>query len=193
MDWCVGGREFAGGVSDWERCGNGEVLPQRPRGRRERQRQDCHRSTETQRRPENTERGDGKFNSDCDQMKLAATTSTAKRRRGGDRGKLGRSKQRPYREYLESQRRSMAVPPRGTAATNSKATSSAKSPLCPPTSRQAPLGYSWVSSCSAWADGFFGMLMASLGGVPSGAARRYWTGQLTGKPRSRATANGQYG
>src|SRR5277367_1303525 len=57
----------------------------------------------------------------------------------------------------------------------------------------AQRNFSWVSSCSAWADGFFGRLMASLGGVPSGAARRYWTGQLTGKPRSRATANGQYG
>src|SRR5271154_1688890 len=52
--------------------------------------------------------------------------------------------------------------------------------------------YSWVSSCSALAQGSSETWIASRGGVRSGAARRYWTGQVTGKPRSRAIARGQY-
>ena len=44
--------------------------------------------------------------------------------------------------------------------------------------------YSRFASCSASADSSVGSAIPSRGGVPSGAARRYWIGQLTRKPSS---------
>jgi len=184
MDWGVGGREFAGGVSDRGRLAMARITAETQRAQKKtttglRQR---HRETEKQEKLKTEGRqksGHSRSGRDSclrragfDRLEAKAPASLCKTTQGrqdDDVRRIVRNANWGIRARRDVRQAKCEDPARCRRCA----------------------GYSWVSSCSAWADGFAGRLMGSPGGVRSGAARRYWTGQLTGKPRSRATARGQ--
>jgi hypothetical protein len=178
MDWRVRGREFAEGVSDAERCGAAGIIA-------EKQRAQGKAKDLTQRRQR---KGGGKSEKAGEILRPASCKGASL----PSQNNSGQALRVRHRRVFRASRMTMLVASSETPIGRLAFPGGRyKVSRAEPARRRRYDGYSWVSSCSAWEHGCSGSWMGSRGGVRSGAARRYWTGQLTGNPKSRATARGQ--